>query len=405
MKLRPSGRLVGCGLVVAALAFTASCATQALNAARSEFYAGRFEAANRALDRSIPSTDRVLFLMERGTIRLFLGDYTNSAKDLITAANEAEELATYSVSRGGASMVVNDNVQSYRGFPYERTLLHSFAAKSHLARGDWESSAVEARRAIETLTPEVRGDYPDCAYARYLAGFGLELVDDPSNAALQYREAGRLLEHLALNERTGRIGAAADSNQVAQANGAPWPTELVCFIMTGQAPRGQNVWKDDINLEGAGYAEIYAGDRLLGRSYALTDTMDMAFTTAQKEMARKMVKTVARVAAKETIAYQIEKDNELLGALVRFVLIGLLEQPDLRRWETLPRHLQVARVPCPPDLTSYTVVYRTSSGVERRRQEIRAPLQRRGKTFVSFCRDLEARDAAAVYSTGSGNLR
>jgi tetratricopeptide (TPR) repeat protein len=336
MKLRPSGRLVGCGLVVAALAFTASCATQALNAARSEFYAGRFEAANRALDRSIPSTDRVLFLMERGTIRLFLGDYTNSAKDLITAANEAEELATYSVSRGGASMVVNDNVQSYRGFPYERTLLHSFAAKSHLARGDWESSAVEARRAIETLTPEVRGDYPDCAYARYLAGFGLELVDDPSNAALQYREAGRLLEHLALNERTGRIGAAADSNQVAQANGAPWPTELVCFIMTGQAPRGQNVWKDDVNLEGAGYAEIYAGDRLLGRSYALTDTMDMAFTTAQKEMARKMVKTVARVAAKETIAYQIEKDNELLGALVRFVLIGLLEQPDLRRWETLP---------------------------------------------------------------------
>lgn len=405
MKLRPSGRLIGCGLVVAALALTASCATQALNAARSEFYAGRFEAANRALDRSIPSTDRVLFLMERGTIRLFLGDYTNSAKDLITAADEAEALATFSVSRGSASMVVNDNVQSYRGFPYERTLLHSFAAKSHLARGDWESCAVESRRAIETLTPEVRGDYPDCAYARYLAGFGLEMIGDPSNASLQYREAGRLLEHVALDDKSGRLSARADSNATVRADTSAWPAELVCFIMTGQAPRGEHVWKDDFSLDGAGYAEIYAGDRLLGRSYALTDTMDLAFTTEQKEMAKKMVKTVARVAAKESIAYQIEQDNELLGALVRFVLIGLLEQPDLRRWETLPRYFQVARVPCPPDLTRYTVVYRTSSGVERRRQEVTAPLQRRGNTFTSFCRDVESREKGSGYSTGSGNLR
>ena len=388
MKLRPASQLIGCGLVVAGLALLAACATQALNTARTEFYAGRLDAANRTLDRSIPATDRVLVLMERGTIRLFLGDYTNSARDLIEAADEAERLATYSVSRGGASMVVNDNVQNYRGFPYERTLLHSFAAKSHLARGDWESAAVESRRAIETMVPEVRGDYPECAYARYLAGFGLELIGDPSNAALQYREAGKALSHLGIDEATGRLGARAGTNEAPRIDQAAWPTELVCFVMTGRAPRGANLWKEDFELNGVGYAEIYAGDRLLGRSYALTDTMDLAFTTAQQELARNMVKTVARVAIKDSIADQIEKDNELLGELIRFVLIGLLERPDTRRWETLPRHLQVARVPCPPDIKSYTVVYRTSQGVERRRQEITAPLQRRGKTFVSFCRDL-----------------
>lgn len=389
MNFRPARRLLGCGLVVAGLALLAACATQALNTARSEFYAGRFDAANRALDRSIPSTDRVLFLMERGTIRLFLGDYANSAKDLIAAADEAEKLETYSLSRGGASMVVNDNVQAYRGYPYERTLLHSFAAKSHLGRGDWESMAVESRRAIATLSPEARGDYPDCAYARYLAGFGLEMIGDPSNAALQYREAGNLLSRLAIDDRTGRLTPRADTNDTVKIDASAWPAELVCFVMTGRAPRGANVWKDDLALDNASYAEFYAGDRLLGRSYALSDTMDLAFTTEQKEMARKMVKTVARVAAKETIAYQIEQDNELLGELVRFVLIGLLEQPDLRRWETLPRHLQVARFPCPPDLKSYTVVYRSSSGVELKRQEITAPLQKRGTILVSFCRDVE----------------
>lgn len=392
MKLRPSRRLAGGGLVVAGLALLAGCATQALNAARSEFYAGRFDAANRVLARSIPSTDRVLFLMERGTIRLFLGDYEGSARDLIAAADEATELETYSVSRGGASMVVNDNVQAYRGFPYERTLLHSFAAKTFLARGDWDSVAVESRRAIDTLTPEVRGDYPDCAYSRYLAGFGLELIDDDSNAALQYREAAKLLENVAIDENTGRIAPRADGPDSVSADTSPWPAELVCFVMTGHAPRGGRVWKEDAQLDEAGYAELYAGDRRLGRSYALTDTMDLAFTTEQKEMARKMVKTVARIAAKESLAQQIEKDNELLGELVRFVLIGLLEQPDVRRWETLPRHLQVARVPCPPGLKSFTVVYRTSSGVERKRQEITHPLQNRRNTYVSFCRDLAPGD-------------
>lgn len=391
MKRRPLGRWVGCGLAVAGLAVMVGCATQALNAARNEFYAGRFEAANRVLDRSIPSTDRVLFLMERGTIRLFLGDYVNSARDLIAAADEAEKLETYSVGRGGASMVVNDNVQAYRGFPYERTLLHTFAAKTHLARGDWESAAVESRRAIGTLAAEARGDYPDCAYARYVAGLGLELTGDPSNAALQYREAGSLLTSLAVDERTGRLAPQTEGGPAVQPDPAAWPAELVCFVMMGHAPRGGQVWKDDFDLSGTGYAEIYAGDRLLGRSYTLTDTMDLAFTTEQKEMAKRMVKSVARIAAKESIAYQIEKDNQLLGELVRFVLIGLLEQPDTRRWETLPRYLQVARVPCPPDLSHFTIVYRSSSGVERRREELSAPLQRRGNLLVSFCRDLPPR--------------
>lgn len=387
MNLRPAGRWLGCGLVAAGLALLAACATQALNAARSDFYEGRFEAASRTLDRKIPSTDRVLFLMERGTIRLFMGDYAGSGKDLIEAADEAEQLETYSVSRGAGSMVVNDNVQSYRGFPYERTLLHSFAAKSHLARGDWESAAVESRRAIASLAPEVRGDYPDCAYARYLAGFGLELIGDPSNAALQYREAAKLVTHVDIDETTGRIYPREGTNSVPHP-ASPSGNELVCFVMTGRAPNGDRVWRDEFRLDGAGYAEFYANGQLLGRSYALSDTMDLAFNTSQKESAKKMVKTVARIAVKETISSQIEQNNELLGELVRFVLIGMLEQPDVRRWETLPRYLQVARVACPSDLKSFTVVYRSSSGVERRRQEVTLPLQKHGRLYVSFCRDV-----------------
>ena len=117
--------------------------------------------------------------------------------------------------------------------------------------------------------------------------------------------------------------------------------------------------------------------------------MDLAFTTQQIEALRTAVKTVSRVAAKESVAVVLEQnDQALLGALVRFILIGLLEQPDLRRWETLPRWLQVARVDCPPDIDEFDLVIRTIAGQEVRRLQIRQPLVRRRNILVSLFRDL-----------------
>ena len=132
----------------------------------------------------------------------------------------------------------------------------------------------------------------------------------------------------------------------------------------------------------------YQGE-LLGRSYNLADAVELAFTTDQIEAVRKMVKTVGRMVVKEAIADPVERNqNDALGALVRFVLIGLLERPDVRRWETLPRWLQVARVPCPPNLDRFDVVLKTFNGVTMRTIHVDKPITRRRNTFVSFCRDI-----------------
>lgn len=398
MNAPRAGRYIRIGAAAAALGVLTGCASTSLQSARYDFYAGRVDGAARRLSEVKPGQDRVLFWMERGTIRQVAADYTNSTRDFIAAYDRIEELQTYSMSRGGASMVVNDSVQEYRGFPYERTLLHAFTAKNHLARARWEDAAVEARRTIASLEPEAKGDYPDDAYSRYMAGFCLELIGDPSNAALQYRKAAELAGSVGIDERTGRLGPRADTNSAARIDTAPWPAELVCFVLMGRAPQGNNVWRDDWTISRPAYAEIVVDGKVLGRSYNLADTLDLAFTTEQKEAARKMVKTVARVAVKESIAYQIEKDNELLGELVRFVLIGLFEKPDTRRWETLPRYLQVARVPCPPDLKEYTVVFRNHEGAQLGSIQVAAPIQRKGKTFVSFCRDLVPAEKRSVTS-------
>ncbi len=375
MNRRAAVRIGIGGVAAAALLALAGCATQALNTARRDFYQGRFDQADRALERRIPSKDRVLFLMERGMIRLFNGDYERSARDFIDAYDRLVELETYSLSRGGASMVVNDTVQDFRGFPYERTLLHAFTAKSHFGRGAWENAAIEARRLIQSLNPEVLGSYPDDAYSRYVAGAALELIGDTSNARLQYQKAGELAPDAGIDPDTGRLGGDPAT---------PRDAELLVFAMMGRAPRLDSANLPDLNV----YAEIYAGEKRLGRSYLLTDTADLASTSYQKDAARRAAKTIARIAAKETLAHQIEKDNALLGELTRLILIGILEQPDTRRWETLPRYLHVARVPCPPDLREYTIVFMSGSGVPIARRTVTNPLQRNGALFVSFARDI-----------------
>ena len=411
-------RVIAClrpvGLVVLAAPILCGCSTPALDSARYYFFAGKFDkAAQTLVEAKVPAKDKALFLMERGTVKLFNGKYETSARDYIDASDELERLETYSVSKGTASWVVNDTVEDFRGTPYERTLLHAFTAKDHLAMANWDDAAVEARRIIKSLDSKVRGDYPEDAYSRYMAGFCLEMIDDDSNAALQYRRASALLSGARVDENTGHLlpapvktagtNAAEAAAQPEVSNEKPWPQELVCFVLLGRSARASDVWRENWQPGQPMYVEIAHQGKVLGRSYNLADTVELAYTTDQIEAVRKMIKTVGRVMVKEAIADSIESnDNELLGELVRFVLIGLMERPDLRRWETLPRWLQVARVPCPPDLGSFDVVLKTFNGVTVRKIHVDKPITRRRNIFVSFCRDIVPAAGAVVTDPEKG---
>lgn len=388
-------RASGLAIVLAAVALC-GCRTPALDVSRYSFYRGDLAKAEATLaDAKVPDIDRVLLLMERGLVRQAAGNYEDSSKDLIAAADLVEKLQTYSVSKGATSLVVNDGVQDFRGVPFERTFLHVFTAVNHLALANWDNGAVEARRIIKSLNPEVKGDYPEDAFSRYMAGFCLEMIGDDSNAALQYRNASKLMDTMMVSPGTGHLLPKPDTNAPVDdvyvvPGDSPWPNELICFVFIGRAPRGQESWNERWTPGRPLYAEIVHNGQVLGRSYNMADTMELAFTTTQIEAARKVAKTVGRVILKEVVAGAVEKqtDNAALGELVRFILIGLLEQPDVRRWETLPRWLQVARVPCPPGIESFDVVFKNAAGATIRTIHVTQPISRRGNKHVSFVRDL-----------------
>lgn len=366
--------------------------SQKLAPARSHFYAGRLAQAERQLAEIKPDEkDAILLLMERGTIRQSMHRYEESISDLLKAVERERYLVTHSATQTGASFLANDKTIAYRGPPFERTLLHTFLAKDYFALGKWEDAAVEARNIIQNL--QALDGYPDDAYSRYVAGFCLELMRDFSNASLQYRYASNLVKGASIDDRTGAIGPAVRNPGKRGEKGG---TELVCFVDIGRSPKGSGMYSGGLRAPGApAYAEICFNGVLAGRSYPFSCISELLLKTLEKKAAMQAVKDVTRIVVKETLAYQIKRQNEALGTLAELVMLAL-ESPDDRRWETLPMWLQIARVPCPADLKSYDVVFKNSAGRTVRRLTVTEPITRNEDTFVSFCRDLPPEPASTA---------
>lgn len=384
-------RVWSAGLILAAILFGSGCATTPLATARYKFYSGRFAEAAAVLQNAPSSQNDVLVLMERGTALQAAGRFEESARDYIKAAEIIGDLETYSISKGAASLVVNDMVQDFRGAPYERTLLHAMTALDHLALGNWENAAVEARRIIQSLDPELIGEFPQDAFSRYLAGFCLEMVDDYSNARLQYRLASQHSRGVKVDEKSGQPILVSSTNAAERpevGSEALGSCELVLFALLGRSPTAQQVVNGNIGFGAPPHVEIYNGSEYLGRSYLLGDVGWLAAITEQRLALYKAGKTMARIVAKELISESVARNtrSDAMGDLMRLVLIGLLERPDLRRWETLPRWLEVARVPAPCNLSEVKVRVCLSHGGKIGAFQLSGPLQRRRNTWVAFFR-------------------
>lgn len=391
----PSSFFLFAGL---AALLTAGCSSVSLEKARANFYTGRFARADENL-KDIPSGDKdeILYLNERGMIRQNRRRYDESSKDWRQATEINEHLPKYSVSKETASFLTNDRVLTFRGMPFERTLIYTYLAKNYFARNNWDYAAICGRNIIAHL--ENLDGFPDIPYSRYLAAFCMEMINDPGNAAIQYRAAGKAIPSILIDPDSGQIKPAAsnvftgaDSNTFVRAADTREACDLVCFIGIGKMPK----WcLSGYDFAMAPYAEIYCEDKSLGRSYPFANTAELMSDSRKRLAVIQAVKETSRIVVKEIISESVESQNQTLGWITRLILFSF-EQPDTRCWETLPLWLEIARVPCPASLQSYKVVFKSSSGMALKSKLIEAPISRRGNVFVSFCRDIEEQPPQAI---------
>lgn len=334
--------------------------------------------------------NKVLMLMERGTINQARADYQSSASDWQKATAIAKQLDYYSLSQGSTSYVVNDNVMAFYGAPYERTLLHTLNAQNYLAMAKWDDAAVDARNIVKRLK-DLNG-FPDDAFSHYVAAFSFEMDGDTDGARLEYKRVADLIKGIVtVDDKTGRISLPESPDKKEESashrNSYSNQAELVCFIFSGRIPSQQYCYNPNSIWMPDSYAEVYTRGKYLGRSHVLTNTGKLMVDTERRLAAMKVAKEVTRIVVKEAISDAISRQNELLGELVRILLFSL-EAPDLRRWETLPLTMQVARFPCPPDIKEFNVVFKSCNGITLKEKTVSAPLTHRGNIYFSFCRDL-----------------
>jgi len=371
-------------VMILAAASLAGCASTQLSTARRDFYKGDLANATMTLSEA-PSgdTDKVLLLMERGMVKQVAGHYKASADDWLEAVATIDRLDKVSVSRQTASFVTSDRIKTFRGLPYERTLLHAFSALNYFARAMWDDAAVEARNIIDRC--ENLSGFPDDAYSRYLAAFCLETVGNADGARRQYEAADTLTRTLAITTTGALIPSKEGKATAAQNRARSKDNELVCFIGIGRGPDGYGRTPQRGRWGLTPFVEVFSGDELLGRSYALADTAALHNQTQDKLAAIRAAKEITRVVVKQSIASSIADDSPGLGVLLWVVMFAFENQAE-RRWETLPLSLQVARVPCPDDLRTVTLVFHGRNGAVYDRQVYSAPLTRRRATFVTFAR-------------------
>lgn len=375
--------------------------------AKVAFYAGDFAGAAMSLDPVDPASagkDRLLFCMERGVILHTAGRYPESNQYLIEASERTKDLQPIRTGEEISTFLWNENAAEYKGEDYERLLILAFVAMNFSLMGDLE----QARAACGAIDVEMQrindirqkdfatsnpGQDPEAqqwcsrhaelwearmreyahlnAFATYLSGILYEAIGDIGNAYVFYKRVFAMeprYPYIAEDLlRTSRIAYPDEFEGWKQQFGreaasVDWKEsgEVIVLFQAGRAPMKQPapdfpyVPAPMLIPSGTQYGQVFVNGQPHDRTYPLNNIEAQAVITLQEQDAAVRVKRIAAMLVKHGVAEAVRQENEAAGIILH-ILAAASEQPDLRSWTTLPRELQVARVPLSPGTYNLTV--------------------------------------------------
>ncbi len=149
-------------------------------------------------DQEMPTSisgDQALYLLERGVLQQAVGDFSRSARDLMTADNRLEylDLSTANSLELG-KYLYSERSTTYRAPAHERLTLNALNMINFLARGNDEGARVEARRFDLIEHFFVREDEQVIrrelrAFGHYMGGVSFERGGNFLEAARHYGKA------------------------------------------------------------------------------------------------------------------------------------------------------------------------------------------------------------------------
>jgi hypothetical protein len=321
------------------------CSSLPLQKARSEFYSGNLAEADHVLEgcKGISEKDLLLCYMEKGLILHYMHAYEKSTEALLKASQLIKSQDQISVTDQSSAVMINDRVMTYKGEYSERLLVHTFLMMNYLLHYKYEDALVEGKQALEVYDRypgSLAGDH----FTRALIALCFENMNLKDDARIEYDK---------LAEEMGREKFIPEPI-------APGKGELVLFIGQGRAPTKVSsdvVLPPSVRISIPRYNDSYPPMSVAIRSDGMaidpvmisTDLGQVARKSLNDRSAQYLTRQGLRAGVKEAIAQEVGENN-VVGEVVARVALFLLEEADIRSWETLPGSLTLVRIRLDPGI-------------------------------------------------------
>jgi len=306
-----------------------------------------------------------------------------AAAEILDGFGDRPTISGRSMSEGALSMFINDKTIPYDGEGFEAALLHGFLAWDFLRMGNLDGAMVEVQRGydIERFEEERYGTtYGMNRFARFVAALAQEFDGRTDEAEIDLvrleEDAG---EHPAVQFSLARVRGGARPATLVVVFERDRMAEKIEHSMVFYTRRSMGQlavpsFDDSIGDPGALRVLLSGTDAGVTRTLENVEEVArknlddrIAWVTA-KAMARAAVKTVIVDQTAEAVANEHGDWAGLLVGLLGSAVNVMSESADLRSWLTLPREIQVLRIPVEPGLHPLRLELTGHSGATGRGQ-------------------------------------
>lgn len=357
------------------------------------------------------NVDQLVYLLDYGTALQIAGKYDESNKVFLQADRLTDLVDYHSVSKIASSLALNEEMSQYKGDTFEKIFINAYLAMNFLELGKLDDALVEARRINEKylkFRADEKQKFELNSFSKYLSAVIWEANRNYDDAYIAYSEAYKIepsistiqedLIRSAKNAR--RMDTYADwKKKFPSAKEDPaWYDkkngELVIIYQQGWGPRkapAQGEYRFPqlipvqahttralLNIEG-----VSAPNATGYLSKEIYDVDQAAIATLKEDYGILIAKRVAGVATKAVLADQLRQKNEGLGQLA-WIALNIADRADLRQWSTLPKTIQIIRVPLKAGTYKIKLQGADSSGsvVSDKSLEREVEIKAGGKKFV-----------------------
>ncbi len=354
---------------------------------------GDYETALKRLDDwKYRKSDKLLYLLNRGTILHVAGSYKESNKVFESAEDLIELYDKQGAARQVAATVTNDWALRYTGEKFERLLINVFKMLNYAALNEWDEALVEVRRIntnYEDFFKNKDKEYLDNVFAKYFQAMVWKVNGKPNDAYID-------LKHIALGGHkipglekelyclSKKIGMYSDSemwrkkfnlDKNIKCESAKGEVELIYVLEAGRAPKKVSTEHEaDLQVLPVPAYERCPADFVKARvsigkkseaTYVLEDVAETAEASLKDLMPGIISRAVARLVVKEGAAVAVGKEVDSGLGIALGILMLATNRADTRSWLTLPETMQMARLSVKKRVYDIKVEYLDSNGHAR----------------------------------------